>query len=838
MTRGGRGRRLKDKYRRLHQERRRNYQEVTAGLSMAFILSIVILGGFGTKETEETYTVYPCSKLEKITKLHCYNQTIMNEGSPLILAGIIYDPENNAKLIRNWITEIDPEYWKCTNKESFLNSVADYGPTTENGETVVKWNKLKVLNQTHVLLQGQKLNNTAAKNISIKNFDLVWWSYSYGKTISTLDWNCETGKAEINTLKALVGKTRRKLEITNGMTETEEVESIKSGPMKPAALRLGPKPIDRWIRMSEFQDRTLIHSIHEKEPIIPAENTDWINCYKKSRATPMCDKVPGCPWIGKMLWPSNKDRSTIDHKKQCAHKIDQNKKVWYCVIKAEAPWNQTLMERYENETISMWHEWIIKNYNFTLGTGGELDRITWTIKATLEEKKRSRGNYRHPYTLEYFPNSGIPELLLNLSGIAEYLRTEVVDQQYRSALLLYMLQGGEALKHYTVSKRTNGYVRYHGRHQDIRDVVTGRKEANLIWPVHMKYLGSHQIAKSYKKQSIGQWESGYYLKIDDPSSYSWGSKSKIYIRPTKGIFTKKWNVTDWYGGPCTRRHQIEIVKSLKGKRVAYKLKCLKEFDLGTEALMVGEREDNKKVEFWSDRIETTYPCNAELFNRWQYATFSAPIMQSYAAMTRNKSIDRNYMSCNYEAMEGTQWTKENLKITPLIWKQMTGETQIRKICAMIPYINYESEWKELLHPVDDYLELESIGAHWIHRIDFWTKTRNPSDVTLIKLIGKVVKRAFEDMGGKIKEVAEKVWNVIIDTWGILKIVLYCVGGIIVTIVIAIILVKLLNICIHCRQLRQIVNKAKYRRIALSADFSESENDSEAEGEGLITNLKV
>jgi len=42
--------------------------------------------------------------------MHCYNQTIMNKGSVLILAGILYNPESNANLMTNWITEIDPKY--------------------------------------------------------------------------------------------------------------------------------------------------------------------------------------------------------------------------------------------------------------------------------------------------------------------------------------------------------------------------------------------------------------------------------------------------------------------------------------------------------------------------------------------------------------------------------------------------------------------------------------------------------------------------------------------------------------------------------------------------------
>ncbi|XDV48064.1 hypothetical protein PO909_017561, partial [Leuciscus waleckii] len=154
MARGGYGRRLKTIYRRIHEEKAEKFQEVMAGISMAFILLISILAGFGTKETEEIYTVYPCTKIEKIVKLYCYNQTIIVEGSPLILAGVVYNSENNAKVIRNWIADIDPEYWNCNNEVSFLKSVAEYGPTTERGITVMKWNKLEVLNQTHVLLKG------------------------------------------------------------------------------------------------------------------------------------------------------------------------------------------------------------------------------------------------------------------------------------------------------------------------------------------------------------------------------------------------------------------------------------------------------------------------------------------------------------------------------------------------------------------------------------------------------------------------------------------------------------------------------------------------------------
>jgi len=799
---------------------------------MAFILLIVILSGFGTKETEEIYTVYPCKKLEIITKLHCYNQTIMVKGSPLILAGVLYNPENNAKALRNWITDIDPEYWNCTSEGSFLDSARDYGPRIDKGRITKKWNKLEVLNQTHVLLKGQEIRINEARNISVKNFDLVWWTSSYGKITSTLEWDCETNKTTTKRLKVLNEEKQGKLEII------EEIELPKPSPLIAAAKSTKIKPVDRWLRMSEFKDKIIIHSIHAKKPIIPAESTNWINCYYKPMATPMCDKVPGCQWIGKMVWPRNKDISTIDHRKQCAHKLNKDKRVWYCIIKANSPWDQTLMEKYERDTIIMWHNWIKSNYNFTKGTGGETDRTTWTIKATLEGKRRANGNYRHPYTLEYFPNSGIHEELLNMSGIAEYLTTEVVDQQYRSALLLYMLQGGEALQHYTVAKRPNGYVRYHGRHQGIRDPYTGRKEGNLIWPVHMKYLGSHKIINSYKSQKIGQWESGYYLKVSDPNSYSWGSRSKIYIRPTKGNFVKRWNVTDWYGGPCTRRGNIEIVKSLKGERIAYNMECVKEFDLGTEALMVGERQDNKKVEFWSDSIETKYLCTGDLFNNWQHATFSAPIIQSYAAMTVNGAIDRNHMSCNYEAMEGTLWSEENQKIIPVILKQLVGETQIRKICAIIPYINYLSDFTELLHSVDDYLEGESLGSHWIHRIDFWSKTRSPSDLTLIKVIGKVIKTAFEDMGEKIKNVVQNVWNIITDTWEIIKIVLYCVAGTIAIIVIVGIVFKLISVGVQCGQLRQIANKAKYRKISLSADLSESENDSEIERAWPISDLRT
>jgi len=397
---------------------------------------VVILAGFGTKETEDVYKVYPCIKIEKIAKMHCYNQTIMNKGSVLILAGILYNPESNANLMRNWITDIDPKYWNCTNNGSFLESVVDYGPTSENGKTIMRWNNLEVLNQTHVLLKGRRINETAERNITLKNFDSMWWNYVYGKTISTMNWNCETGKAEIKRLRVLISKSQSKLEITD---DSKEVTPPKTGSMTYAAQRAGPKPIDRWLRMSEFQDKILIHSIHRKKPVIPAEDANWINCYYKSRGTPMCENIQSCPWIGKMIWPSNKGRSTIDHRKQCAHKIDRGEKVWYCVIRAEAPWDQTLMEKYENETLNIWHQWIMRHYNFTMGSGSEGDRTTWTVKATLEGKKRANGNYKHPYTLEYFPNPGIPlDRILSLTNFPPHymffhgLQSDSMFQLYSS----------------------------------------------------------------------------------------------------------------------------------------------------------------------------------------------------------------------------------------------------------------------------------------------------------------------------------------------------------------------------------------------------------------------
>lgn len=190
-----------------------------AGISMIFILVLVILAGFGTKETEETYTVFPCSKIAKIAKLHCYNQTIMNKGLALKLAGITYNPENNANVMRNRIKDIDPKYWNCTNEESFINSVMDYGPIASGGKTIMTWDKLEVLNKTHVFLSGQRLNNSAAKNISLKNFDLMWWTYLYGKSISTLDWDCETRKASIKRLRVLVGENDNKLEVPDSTKE-------------------------------------------------------------------------------------------------------------------------------------------------------------------------------------------------------------------------------------------------------------------------------------------------------------------------------------------------------------------------------------------------------------------------------------------------------------------------------------------------------------------------------------------------------------------------------------------------------------------------------------------
>lgn len=188
------------------------------------------------------------------------------------------------------------------------------------------------------------------------------------------------------------------------------------------------------------------------------------------------------------------------------------------------------------------------------------------------------------------------------------------------------------------------------------------------------------------------------------------------------------------------------------------------------------------------------------------------------------------MSCNYEAFEGTKWKGENLKIVPLILKQMLGETQIRKICAIVPYISYLSDWKDLLEPVDDFLESESIGGHWVHRMDFWTKTKGPTDLTLIKLIGKVMKKAFKDIGVKIKEIANQIWNVLLDSWEIIKMVIYCIIGTIVVVCVTGVTFRSLGVCVKCRQLQQVTGKARYRKISLTTDLSESETDVGSEEE--------
>lgn len=808
-----RGTEVKKTHKRLKEEKRSLHLFLfSAWISLIIVFFIVSLG-ISIENRKSEVGVASCTEIEKIVSKICYRQNVT-------LKGEIYGPRMIREMFRGFIADIDKSFWNCTGTKriSATRGPALYGNKVVENKTRLQWNELRAFNKTHVRLKGVAYNLSDITNLTSSVHVYKVWNSPILEISKTDKWDCLTKQVtpvvqdhwmSINDEEKVIAmdienesvkKTRR-----TRSAGTNRKYIVTKHNWNNADLT---DPIQKSYWPKGLKPHVLILGVFKNKPKPAYEELDWVTCENRVMPIEMCENSKNCPYLTKNKFLSPRPEYQFWYNIDLHCKAEYGKTTaWICYLNSDSKWDNNIFERYGIDIINLWHSWMSYQDPTNDMVKAESQRTTWSINDTLW-KNGVGGSRLHPLTLSYAPRPGLSLELANASGIMDYILNNITDQQYRSAIVLYCMQIDPALRvtHTNQGIWSNhsdainkGTLRWIGlsnfqyRVWDVFPVAMGLDDVTSqtitwrsfnhlnsedVFPIRV-YYRNNKSDQGLNKVVLahGYWSTKYYLPMLKPSEHrgSRGVDYKVLIASPDFDIKKS--------SPFSR-HSLRPEKAGKDKNKIRS--CIWNYGVGKF-----EFRRNEEVKYlWFPAKEQT--CDPGMFDSWTVKT-PGTVFNPNRTWLHNEE----HLFCTFkdlmrigQTVYGSEVSWNDIcSITSAAPLMLIARNQIMKKCAFSSLVNNQQELGGFFSVVDDYLEGLSLGGSFLFSMDFASQLVRPNSGNLFTVYWKVQKKAILWVLDNVKELAVSVWDLLVQSWYYIKIIIICLAALFVITAIMVMIIK-------------------------------------------------